>query len=295
MAAHRLWRLDFTARSEWVTLTEIEMRGVPGGPDLTSPSGTVTASVDQGRAPRAFDNIISSSNYWSAAVSSAWITYDFGTPVDIAELSLRCVGWPAEFPKTVAVSVADEPDSGFFVKRLLPWDLGPGTGDPAVLVSVPAAELVVPAVLAATACRVAVAATGTPTMTVRRPAHARVVARTPMAGRPVTIAVSGKPVRIAAGGSHAVDAPPRGLGLIRGTVELAGTPNKPLRRLVRLYRDADGRLIGETWSAAADGAYAFAQLDERGTYTVLAYDNTGAFRAVVADRVAPEPMAERMT
>jgi hypothetical protein len=77
-----------------------------------------------------------------------------------------------------------------------------------------------------------------------------------------------------------------GVGRITGTVKYS--PAQPVHRKVRLLDDASGALIRETWSDATTGAYTFAQIDPTRTYTVLAYDYTGAFRAVVADRIKPE-------
>lgn len=77
---------------------------------------------------------------------------------------------------------------------------------------------------------------------------------------------------------------------ITGTVHVDGTPPTPVRRRVRLYRDVDGLLVRETWSDASTGAYAFRDLSARWTYSVVSTDHTLDKRAVIADRVTPEPM-----
>jgi len=51
-------------------------------------------------------------------------------------------------------------------------------------------------------------------------------------------------------------------------------------------------VIRETWSEASTGAYLFGRVDMSARYTVVSYDHTQAFRAVVADRVIPEVMPE---
>lgn len=79
-----------------------------------------------------------------------------------------------------------------------------------------------------------------------------------------------------------------GRGRVSGTVKVKGTPDYAVRRRVRLIRDRDGKLIREMWSDATTGAYQFDYVDERERYTVLAYDYTQAFRAVVADNLTPE-------
>lgn len=81
-----------------------------------------------------------------------------------------------------------------------------------------------------------------------------------------------------------------GRGRIAGTVKVKGTPNVPTKRRVRLLRDRDFLLVRETWSDPVTGAYAFHEIDERYTYSVIADDYEGNFRAVLADRVVPEVM-----
>jgi hypothetical protein len=79
-----------------------------------------------------------------------------------------------------------------------------------------------------------------------------------------------------------------GDGTITGTVKVKGTPtNVPVARKVRLVRDVDAACIRETWSDPVSGAYTFAEIDRTVSYTVLSYDYTENFRAVVADRVVP--------
>ena len=79
-----------------------------------------------------------------------------------------------------------------------------------------------------------------------------------------------------------------GQGVITGTVKIKGTPDYAVSRRVRLYRDRDGMLVGETWSDPTTGAYSFDGLDRSQKYTVLALDHTGNFRAVPADNLTPE-------
>lgn len=79
-----------------------------------------------------------------------------------------------------------------------------------------------------------------------------------------------------------------GDGTIVGTVKVKGTPsNAPVSRKVRLIRDVDAICIREVWSDPVTGGYAFTEIDGTLSYTVLSYDYTESFRAVVADRVVP--------
>jgi hypothetical protein len=80
-----------------------------------------------------------------------------------------------------------------------------------------------------------------------------------------------------------------GFGRILGTVKEKGAPtNLPLRRRVRLIHEFTGRLIRETWSDAATGNYEFVGIDPTQRYTVVTYDYTNTYRAVVADNLLPE-------
>ena len=74
-----------------------------------------------------------------------------------------------------------------------------------------------------------------------------------------------------------------GFGIVSATVKEKHTPvNTPLRRKVVLIDEASQLVIRATWSDAATGNYEFLGVKESAAYTVLSYDHTGAFRAVVA-------------
>ena len=75
----------------------------------------------------------------------------------------------------------------------------------------------------------------------------------------------------------------QGIGRVRSTVQEKGTPNTPVHRRVRLMRECDGLVLREQWSDPVTGAYDFQFVDELQTYTVLSYDHTRNFRAVIAD------------
>lgn len=78
----------------------------------------------------------------------------------------------------------------------------------------------------------------------------------------------------------------KGRGRITGTVK--NTPSTPVRRLLRLYREPGGLLVKSTWSDALTGAYTFDGVAMDYRYTVVSFDHTQTFRAVIADRVLPE-------
>lgn len=79
-----------------------------------------------------------------------------------------------------------------------------------------------------------------------------------------------------------------GRGRISGTVKTKGTPDFPTFARVRLMRDRDGLCVAEQWSNATSGVYQFDGFDENERYTVVAYDHTRNFRAVIADNLTPD-------
>lgn len=82
-----------------------------------------------------------------------------------------------------------------------------------------------------------------------------------------------------------------GDGVINGSVKEKNLPvNTPLARRVRLVEQRSGYLVAEAMSDAATGAYSFANIDRSRKYTVLSYDYTGIYRAVIADNLTPDLM-----
>lgn len=124
--------------------------------------------------------------------------------------------------------------------------------------------------------------------TTPRPARARFIAPTLKQMLPS----SALPVTTAQGHLREYpffDAYNGGIGVVYGTVKEKGTSaNTPLRRRVLLIDEASRMTIRETWSDALTGNYEFRGVKEGVTYTVLSYDHTGAYRAVVADHQIPE-------
>lgn len=79
----------------------------------------------------------------------------------------------------------------------------------------------------------------------------------------------------------------KGPGRISGTVKV--TPNSPVSRLLRLYREPGGLLVASTWSDA-QGAYSFDNLALGYRYTVVSFDHTRLYRAVIADNLEAQLM-----
>lgn len=81
-----------------------------------------------------------------------------------------------------------------------------------------------------------------------------------------------------------------GNGRISGTVRIKGSPDAPTHRRVRLIRDQDGVMIREQWSDPITGTYLFEGVDPSVKYSVVTYDHTGVYNAVIKDFVTPDPM-----
>lgn len=79
-----------------------------------------------------------------------------------------------------------------------------------------------------------------------------------------------------------------GIGRISGTIKKTGTPNTPYYSKVRLVRERDGLLIREIWSDPITGNYSFDYIDELQKFTVLSYDHSGEFNAVISSGNIPE-------
>ena len=74
-----------------------------------------------------------------------------------------------------------------------------------------------------------------------------------------------------------------------GTTKNTGTPNMPVKRLVRLYDGLTGRLLRAQWSNATTGIYRFERI-RKGVFFVTSEDYTGLYNGVIATGVASEPM-----
>lgn len=74
-----------------------------------------------------------------------------------------------------------------------------------------------------------------------------------------------------------------GKGRIAGTVKEKGTPDMPLKRKVQLFDEISKLLVAELWSDPVTGAYLFENIDPNLTYSIISYDYTGMYRAVIAN------------
>ncbi|MEO5364214.1 MAG: hypothetical protein H7838_11415, partial [Magnetococcus sp. DMHC-8] len=115
---HRYWRIDFTVStagsSGLLGIREIELRGTVGGADQCT-SGTATASHQSANAGLAFNN--TNSDWWTngtpgnpptgGPAAPSWVRYDFGTAVDVQEVSIYPYG-QMYAPDSFTVSWSDD-------------------------------------------------------------------------------------------------------------------------------------------------------------------------------------------
>jgi len=276
VAAHKYWRLYVganTGGTNRYVLGDVELRVNSAGANLaTVANGSTSASADENglNGARAFDGaIVTGTSTWAGGAGDptpawAWVGFAFTVGRDIGRVSVRnsSAAGDAAFRPTLAVLKYS--DDGF---RWVPWiNLGtlPTTNSTTTAVDYSAAPA------------------ETSTKGLQLDVALRAVAPSGVMGATLLLA----PLQLAR------DVEFGGVGFIEGhTLEqINETTQVPVARKVRLHRDRDGLLARETWSRASDGYFRFPYLDMDVTYTGLTYDHSGNFRAVVADRVAPELM-----
>ncbi|MBB4845034.1 hypothetical protein HNP55_003580 [Paucibacter oligotrophus] len=266
MGAYRYWRVNLLTGNPngrtW--LRDLELRGVPGGPDLTVPGGTFTVNSQDVTEVglRAIDG--DPATAWNSgspgpAGRVAEGTYDFGVPTVVAEVAL--LFGSIEYTGPLAGSWVSASND------LQQWTVfGPTFG---------AGQGLVGNTLSAVA------------LTVESPLTPAIRA----AGRSARLPTSwpaGGPGRARYGQArYGFDVGPY---RIAGTVFIDGTPDVPVSRRVRLFDRQSARMVREGWSDPVTGAYAFENLPAAPDgYFVLSHDHTGVFNAEVKDRIQPIP------
>lgn len=260
MAAHRYWRFNLPPRdiSNGTLLAEVQFRTSIGGTNQATDPAKRTSPF--GSLNNLFDGNNSTETYAFANGNSAlslWIAYDFTTPVEIVEAYIRSGTNGGLAPERIVVLYADVADRWQYA---FPQGICGAMGASADFTHSGWNEE-------------GFIEAG------RAPAPSSLQSFPPSwPATPRGIAPAVMLVRAFWGGN----------GQIVGTVTIKGTPNTPVRRRVRLYREIDGVCVGEQWSDATTGAYSFLGFDRTITYTVLAYDGPRVFKATLADGVIPE-------
>lgn len=248
---------------------EVILRSTVGGGSVAAGGvaiGTKSSYVAGSGPDMAFDG--NGTTYFDPGANyvGAYVGYDFGTPVSIAEYGLWA-SYPGYIPTAFEFRWSDDGVTWTVVdtRSGVSWE---GSA---------------PQYFQITGGTVVVIPTDVP------PANRlRAVARLPAlyTGEEQPPAVHGhlRPCTFA-------DAYNGGLGIVSGTVKEKGTPaNTPLRSRVVLIDERSRITIRETWSDALTGNYEFKGVKQGVPYTVLSYDHMHNYRAVAADNLLAEDM-----
>ncbi|WP_140636574.1 discoidin domain-containing protein [Methylibium rhizosphaerae] len=263
MPAYRYWRLEITGRQAYSTgIGELSLRTAVGAGSVAT-GGTPISSADyQGFVnANAFDG--NPSTFWlpsNAGSAVGWIGYDFGAgnEQDIVEWAADCS----------AASVGGQVPE----KMVLAYSADGVNWTGAYPILRPPAEQGVYGAMVSYTNDLA-------------PAKVRGQAGRVIPGWPT----GGLVARSWTGTIARPDAQDGGRYHLHGTVKVDGTPDIPVSRRVWLFDHDGARLVREQWSDAVTGAYDFRHIALK-PYFVVAFDHTHNFRAVIADRVMPEPM-----
>lgn len=267
MAAHRYWALLVTARAgsgNGVSIAEVEMRASTGGADQCV-GGTASGTSSFGLVPaNAFDNNDATIWHNAATGNAVRLSYDFNSPVVVAEIFVRnspagaTSGLPGATYGPAACWVQWSDDGSTWYYGGPATDLG-GLGN------------------AGTATITGVNDTS-PGAVVRGD---NIVLTPGWPAQALNAQVRGEVVR--------TDTEDGGTYRIAGITRKESSPDVfviyPYRR-VRLLERQTGRLIRETWSDPVTGAYAFEKLKLR-EYILLTDDHARYYNAVAADAIVP--------
>ncbi len=88
----RYWRIFIQTNngdSQYITLSEVQLRGTLGGADLTTSSTPVLASSASSAAANLLDGNLT--NVWATSpnsVTNQWVRFDMGTPTTLAQVAM---------------------------------------------------------------------------------------------------------------------------------------------------------------------------------------------------------------
>lgn len=264
MAAHRYWALLVTARpgtGNGVAIAEAVMRSTIGGANIAI-GGTAGGTNNVGHPPaNAFDG--NGATEWRDGATGGnpvRLSYDFGSPVDVAEVVVTTPGAASAYngatygPAACWIQWSDNGTAWFF-------------GGPASDLSG-----------LGNAASQTIAGVSDTLPGARRVGTSQRLSPGVAPGLSSARRLGGLLRRDLADG---------GAFRVAGTVKIDGTPTTPVARRVRLFDVISGRLIRQTWSAL-DGSFSFERI-RAGEYLVVSDDYTRTYNAVVADRVMAVP------
>lgn len=111
-AGHSMWRVLCTHRDNYCSVAEITMSATPTGADQTSPLLTIFSSEFDSTtyaAKNVFDDNTSTDWFTSSLSIGAlsWVGQDFGTPTNVAEITIRCNS-SANAPSQVQIQFSED-------------------------------------------------------------------------------------------------------------------------------------------------------------------------------------------
>ena len=271
MAAHRYWRATalepYGGAGADLELSEFHLLAATTRVDAAAALAASAAPDVGGSLAALQDDVLTTSARWAGkAVKSLALQWDFGVgPVDVTDIRLAGDN-NARFPLIVKIQWSDDAVAWTDALTIagIAW---PGRGAKTTSVSGLIATNFVKGRAAPFAPLAVISAAP--------PIVCGVVIPIPAV---VRLGVAGGSVK-----DYITGVLGAGIGRVRSTVQEKGTPNTPVHRRVRLVRECDGLVLREQWSDPVTGAYDFQFVDELQTYTVLSYDHTRNFRAVIAD------------
>lgn len=290
MAAHAYWRVLFTKLDVGGDIWLDEVQFFLGTTEQSATGGTALSGGDYSGiypATQAFDKTNVNSGWASpSGVVPAWIGYQFPAPVDVDKVVLTCEN---------TASASDElPQAGFIFIEYS--DDGIAWTSLGALTQTGTAS-------------VGAAITLTPYAAIRPPINYKMfneIGDSPLfPGGFLSVAIRDAYESTA----QLLDAPPTakvkaearaisgghadvyfgGTGTITGNVKEKHVPfNLPLSRRVLLIDDGTRLPLREVWSDPASGVYTFKDLDKSKTYTTVAFDHTGTYRALTFSGIVPK-------
>ena len=128
--AYRYWRIFIMNNNgdlNYVTVSEIELRSIVGGADLTTPATPATSSTRYDinyDAKYTVDNILSTTPAWvttQGSITNQWLMYDLGVPQAIAQIAI-CFNEPAapgRSPKDIRIEGSNDGTTFTPIKEFL--------------------------------------------------------------------------------------------------------------------------------------------------------------------------------
>lgn len=126
--SYRYWRifmLNNNGNANYLSITEVELRGTVGGADITTPVTPVTASSRDNLLydPKyTVDNSLAIGSAWTSerqSITNQWLLYDLGTPTAIAQVAMCYSAGANTSPKDLRIEGSNDGTNFTTVKTFL--------------------------------------------------------------------------------------------------------------------------------------------------------------------------------